>query len=103
MKENIVFLQKLQDAYAEWTKLSILICSKTGDMLTEISWRDSETEHLYKSHATKEKLQAYLSPLQSITETTLLDTARGDKLILSPVNKDGGGHHPLYYFGVYSR
>lgn len=89
MKESIVFLQKLQDAYSEWAKLSILICNKMGDILTEISWSDSETERLYKKHVTKHKLQTYLEPLQSITETTLLDTALGDKLILSPVKRDG--------------
>ena len=91
MKENLLFLQRLQDSYASWTGLAIIICSLEGEFLTEISWGNRQTEDLYREYITKENLKSFIQPLHSINKTTLLDTELGSKVIISPVTSNEEG------------
>ncbi|WP_342505825.1 LuxR C-terminal-related transcriptional regulator [Sporosarcina sp. FSL K6-2383] len=85
MKEDLLFLQRLQDSYASWTGLAIIIYSLEGEFLTEISWGNRQTEELYRKYITKENLESFIQPLHSINKTILLDTELGNKVIISPV------------------
>lgn len=90
MNENFLQMQDVQDTYAKWMNLNILICSLEGEIVTKVSWINHRTKIFAESYLGQESLRTFLQPFQELTKTTLVETKIGYKLILSPIHINNG-------------
>ncbi|SDY22602.1 PocR sensory domain-containing protein [Evansella caseinilytica] len=85
MKKNRRFIQDLQDAYAAFTELTLVILDLDGNEFTEVSGFTPLTKLGYEIWGSKETYQEYFPPLHTLTKTTVFDNRIGLKLVVSPI------------------
>ncbi|MDN4607708.1 response regulator transcription factor [Sporosarcina highlanderae] len=90
-----LFLQNLQNTFADLTRLTIMIADKDGELQTEVSWEHEAAKEQFEKYVVPKDMVNFIRKFENVKDTLFFDTAYGIKFIFSPVKKNN--NHSIYF------